>query len=232
MNIILPVAAAIETINTAYDTAKKIIKDSEIVIEKSVPIIDMIETKAEDLIFSIPTNIFSVLRGGDKVVDLKNIDFKREDVQSTNVDELIKALVPTYGNYVGPSYSGGQRGLKESQINYNIEPIDAIDHIARIHDYMYGYNIENIEMYADEVLLENLQELINYDNSYIYNPILLSMKHAFNLKRNIERLKYGSIDQNLKIKIINETKNDFSKRGIIYDPIYYVDASVNTSVGN
>ena len=51
----------------------------------------------------------------------------------------IDILVPTYGKYCGPGYTGGERGTKR---NFNIEPIDNLDNCCKQHDKCY-YDCEN-----------------------------------------------------------------------------------------
>jgi hypothetical protein len=44
--------------------------------------------------------------------------------------------IPIHGNYVGPGFTGGVRHPGNVG-NYNVLPVDALDAIARLHDYRY-----------------------------------------------------------------------------------------------
>ena len=76
--------------------------------------------------------------------------------------------VPTYGNYGGPGYTGGEYSLPGSATgpgNYALEPIDPLDALFRFHDMAYdpglpGYS-PAARLQADVALIEGISRIPN-----------------------------------------------------------------------
>jgi hypothetical protein len=44
-------------------------------------------------------------------------------------------LIPTYGNWGGPGWSSGRYTDSPSEVDWNVNPVDAMDEAFREHDY-------------------------------------------------------------------------------------------------
>lgn len=214
MNYLISAKLVLDNIEEAVKIGKEAVKTTVNIAEEGLPIIDSITQKVEDAIYSPVNGVITVLKGGDKPVDIKSLNFTRDDIQDAMQTQLLKATIPTYGNWAGPAWSAGQRGLSESQIDWKVPAIDSIDKIAKIHDYMYGFdNIPNNEIIADQILMDNVNQLIQKDPSYEFNPYLIAMRKAFDVKIKADRLLYGNPDPRLKQIMIDKTSEFFNSIG-------------------
>ena len=69
---------------------------------------------------------------------------------------LLSWLIPTYGNWGGPGWSGGTRFGPD----WDVPPVDSLDEILKIHDWNYsGSDTPSAFHYADISLLEKLSNL-------------------------------------------------------------------------
>lgn len=77
-------------------------------------------------------------------------------------------LLPTYGNWGGIGWSGGEYPISPKFTNWNKEPIDSLDEIYKEHDRRYQIAIilynGTIQEYrewikADKMLLESIKKL-------------------------------------------------------------------------
>lgn len=95
-------------------------------------------------------------------------------------------LLPKYGNYGGPGWSGGALMENYNQVNWDIEPADSLDSCFFRHDKLYQRSIQKHSqgriteaekeaewIKADIILIEEIEKLP-------INPYLWEMKPTLN----------------------------------------------------
>lgn len=83
--------------------------------------------------------------------------------------KLLQRLVPTYGNWGGPGWSGGEWQDDTTKTKWNVQPIDELDRAFREHDMAYQAGVYTNRA-ADIMLLRQLMYNCNikgwYANTY------------------------------------------------------------------
>jgi hypothetical protein len=78
-------------------------------------------------------------------------------------------LIPTYGNWGGPGFSGGKFENDRSKVNWDVPSIDAMDELFKLHDLDYQNGVD--WAVADIKLLLGLGK-VNvkglWPNAYLY----------------------------------------------------------------
>lgn len=84
---------------------------------------------------------------------------------------LLKAMVPIYGNYTGPGWTGGKRLWSSADTNGNKPPVDRLDELSVIHDKAYERASDSEDIYnADIIYLESVLKLPeNPEEWSVYN---------------------------------------------------------------
>ena len=117
-------------------------------------------------------------------------------------------LVPTYGMWGGPGWSGGQYQNKYENTDWSVKPVDSMDSLFKNHDKQYQQAIHKFDeglitieeksrlwKEADKKLQKNLDDLAkdpnrwpvkpsNYTYAWIYRKcaiFLFGVKINFNL---------------------------------------------------
>lgn len=69
-------------------------------------------------------------------------------------------LIPTYGNWGGPGWSGGKRIENYSEVDWDVPPVDSLDALFYVHDW--GYKLSNGRQdvkKVDAILLRQMKQL-------------------------------------------------------------------------
>lgn len=93
-------------------------------------------------------------------------------------------LIPTYGNWGGPGWSGGKRHENYKNTDWSVEALDSMDELFKEHDKKYQkaiekYNSQEIDIKeknkiwldADKKLIENLDFLSQDPNKWFKKPL-------------------------------------------------------------
>src|SRR3954463_8401173 len=84
--------------------------------------------------------------------------------EGINWDTLVPGpggiLIPTYGEYGGPGYSGGEVLTSPTQqVDYSVQPVDALDALFRLHDQAYDSPDLSVRAQGDFDLIKGISKL-------------------------------------------------------------------------
>ena len=81
-------------------------------------------------------------------------------------------LIPKYGNFGGPGWSGGAMMSNYNEVDWSVEPVDSLDELFHKHDTYYQEAIKNRDsgrytvdqkdqkwLEADNILIYDLEDL-------------------------------------------------------------------------
>jgi len=106
--------------------------------------------------------------------------------------KLWEYLVPHYGNYGGPGYSGGAMMDNYDEVDWSVEPTDSLDQCFHDHDRNYQAHIkdfdegkitnkEKLQLWteADKILIKEMDELSPNPKKWPETPTKNSNKYAW-----------------------------------------------------
>ena len=76
-----------------------------------------------------------------------------------SITGFLEHIVPTYGNYGGPDYSGGVFVPPGVQPNYDVPSVDDLDALFRLHDIGSGASTSGERAMADRDLIYGIHAL-------------------------------------------------------------------------
>ena len=70
----------------------------------------------------------------------------------------LRKLIPTYGNWGGPGWSGGRYEDDIDAVDWDVPAVDELDKLFKNHDWLYQVNYHP-RWLADRVLLRQLDDV-------------------------------------------------------------------------
>jgi len=105
---------------------------------------------------------------------------------------LWQRLIPKYGNYGGPGWSGGAMMDDYSEVDWSVVPSDSLDWLFHCHDKVYQKAIEQeinkeitdkemtkLWLGGDKVLVDGINLLSNNPKEWPLPPTINSNRYAW-----------------------------------------------------
>lgn len=206
------------TAGAIYETGKEIYNESKGLIYFADNVINKFLDIGEGIILNLDNNNKKEITDIDYTPSFKSI--------YTGAQRIAARLIPKYGLYGGPNYTGG-RSDNITINDFYIKPVDRLDALCRNHDFHYSLiNIPRNQLLGDMILISGAESLLN-DDEFKNNDYLKALISLFKKKIFLDISDYGSY-QNIPLPSVDDYIN---KTGVYNENLQGVDkVNLNQSV--